>query len=219
MIVCNIQRLLQEISPNVTLVAVSKFQPVPLILEAYNSGLLVFGESRSREMLQKIPLLPQDIQWHFIGHLQTNKVKDVVGRAAVIQSVDSVRLLNAIQKQASQTGIVQDVLLQVHIAVEKTKNGFLPSELPQAFTLSLPNTRICGLMGMATLTEDKDQVRSEFRMLRQLFETLRSGPFAGNEAFCHCSMGMSGDYPIALEEGSTMVRIGSAIFPSRPQKP
>ena len=218
MIACNIKLLLRKIPRNVTLVAVSKFQPAPMILEAYNTGLLVFGESRSREMLQKIPLLPQDIQWHFIGHLQTNKVKEVVGRAAMIQSVDSVRLLNAIQQEASRTGVVQDVLLQVRIAQEETKYGFMPSELPQACLLPLPNTRICGLMGMATLTEDKEQVRNEFRMLRRLFETLRSGPDVDSSAFCHCSMGMSGDYQIAVEEGSTMVRIGSAIFPPRPQK-
>ena len=219
MIACNIKHLLQEIPQNVTLVAVSKFQPVSLILEAYSAGLVVFGESRSQEMIRKIPLLPQDIQWHFIGHLQTNKVKEVVGRAAMIQSADSVRLLHAIQREASRKGIIQNVLLQVRIAREETKYGFMPSELPGVCSLHLANTRICGLMGMATLTEDKEQVRNEFRMLRRLFETLRSGPDVDSSAFCHCSMGMSGDYQIAVEEGSTMVRIGSAIFPPRPQKP
>ncbi len=219
MIARNLHRLYQHIPKSVTLVAVSKFQPVPFILEAYGSGQRCFGESRSGEMLQKIPLLPQDIQWHFVGHLQTNKVKEVVGKASLIQSVDSVRLLNAIQQQAHQLGIVQDVLLQVHIAVEETKHGFLPSELQQVCSLSLPAVRIRGLMGMATYTDDNDRIRSEFKTLRQLFDTLRSGPFAGKDDFTHCSMGMSGDYQIALEEGSTMVRIGSAIFPSRPQRP
>lgn len=219
MIAGNLKRLRERIPGEVSLVAVSKLQPISLILEAYNAGQHIFGENRSREMLQKIPLLPDDIQWHFIGHLQTNKVKEVVGNAVLIQSVDRIRLLNAIQVYARQLGIIQDILLQVHIAREDTKHGFSLAELSAVFRLSLPNVRICGLMGMATFTDDKELVRNEFRMLRSLFDTFKAGPFAGNQAFVHCSMGMTGDFDIALEEGSTMVRVGSAIFPPRPQKP
>ena len=218
MIARNLQHVREHIPENVSLLAVSKFQPSELILEAYRAGQRMFGENRSRELLEKIPLLPEDIQWHFIGHLQTNKVKEVVGRVVLIQSVDSIKLLNAIQKQAQKTGIVQDVLLQIHIALEETKQGFLPDELKQVHRLILPNVKICGLMGMATYTEDKEKVRNEFRQLRQLFNTLKAGPFLENPSFVHCSMGMTEDYPIALEEGSTMVRIGSAIFPPRPKK-
>ncbi|MDD3697868.1 MAG: YggS family pyridoxal phosphate-dependent enzyme [Bacteroidales bacterium] len=219
MIPDNVKRLRKEIPGHVSLVAVSKFQPVSLILQAYNAGQRIFGENRSREMTEKIPLLPNDIQWHFIGHLQTNKVREVVGKAVLIQSVDRIRLLNAIQSQAQQLGIIQDVLLQIHIAREDTKHGFLPGELPAVYELSVPNVRICGVMGMATFTDNTEWVRREFRLLRNLFDTMRNGPYAGDQSFVHCSMGMTGDYHIALEEGSTMVRIGSAIFPPRPQKP
>ncbi|MFA5443805.1 MAG: YggS family pyridoxal phosphate-dependent enzyme [Bacteroidales bacterium] len=218
MIARNLHDLREIIPENVSLLAVSKFQPPGLILEAYRAGQRLFGESRSPELLEKIPLLPKDIQWHFIGHLQTNKVKDVVGRVVLIQSVDSLRLLNAIQKQAQMSGIVQDVLLQIYIAGEKTKQGFLPEEMSDINPSKLPNVNICGLMGMATFTQDKEKVRSEFRHLRKLFDTLQTGPYSLNPSFVHCSMGMTGDFPIALEEKSTMVRIGSAIFPPRPQK-
>ncbi len=215
----HLEQLYARIPQHVSLVAVSKFQPVSLIREAYTAGQRVFGENRSREMSEKIPLLPRDVQWHFIGHLQTNKVREVVGKAVLIQSADRVSVLKAIQLQAQRLGIVQDVLLQVYIAGEDTKQGFLPEELTSVAGLSLPNVRVCGVMGMATFTEDLQRVRKEFRGLRELFETLKKGPYAGSEAFRHCSMGMSGDYHIALEEGSTMVRIGSAIFPPRPQRP
>ena len=218
MISDRIQQLRKKIPANVSLLAVSKYQPPELILEAYRAGQRLFGENRSRELLEKIPLLPDDIQWHFIGHLQTNKVKDIVGRVVLIQSVDSVKLLNAIQKQAHKSGVVQDVLLQVYIAGEETKQGFLPEEIREINPLNLPNVNISGLMGMATFTDDKEKVRSEFRHMRNLFDTLKTGPYSTNPSFIHCSMGMTGDFPIALEEGSTMVRIGSAIFPPRPQK-
>lgn len=218
MIARNLKHLREIIPENVSLLAVSKFQPPGLIMEAYRAGQRLFGESRSPELLEKIPLLPKDIQWHFIGHLQTNKVKDVVGRVALIQSVDSLRLLNAIQRQAQKSGIVQDVLLQIYIAGEETKQGFLPEEADGINPLNLPNVNICGLMGMATFTDDKEKVRTEFRQLKKLFDDLKADSYSSNPSFIHCSMGMTGDFSIALEEGSTMVRIGSAIFPPRPQK-
>ncbi len=218
MIADHIQQLRKIIPANVSLLAVSKFHPPELIMEAYRAGQRLFGENRSRELLEKIQLLPNDIQWHFIGHLQTNKVKDIVGRVVLIQSVDSVKLLNSIQKQAQKSGIVQDVLLQIYIAREETKQGFLPEEIRDINPSNLPNVNICGLMGMATFTEDKEKVRSEFRQLRKLFDTLKEDTYSAYPYFIHCSMGMTGDFPIALEEGSTMVRIGSAIFPPRPQK-
>jgi PLP dependent protein len=218
MIADRIRQLRKKIPENVTLLAVSKFQPPELILEAYRAGQRLFGENRSRELLEKIPLLPNDIQWHFIGHLQTNKVKDIVGRVVLIQSVDSIRLLKAIQDQAQKNEVIQNVLLQIYIADEETKQGLLPLETNSINPSDLPNVNICGLMGMATFTEDKEKVRNEFRQLRKLFDTLKAGPYASNPSFVHCSMGMTGDFPIALEEGSTMVRIGSAIFPPRPQK-
>ncbi|MFA5302118.1 MAG: YggS family pyridoxal phosphate-dependent enzyme [Bacteroidales bacterium] len=218
MIADRIRELRNKIPENVSLLAVSKFQPPELILEAYRAGQRLFGENRSGELLKKIPLLPNDIQWHFIGHLQTNKVKDIVGRVVLIQSVDSIRLLNAIQKQAKKSGVIQNVLLQIYIADEETKQGFLPQEISEINPLNLPNVNICGLMGMATFTQDKEKVRNEFRQLRKLFDTLQVGHYSSNPSFVHCSMGMTGDFSIALEEGSTMVRIGSAIFPPRPQK-
>ncbi|HPX79500.1 MAG: YggS family pyridoxal phosphate-dependent enzyme [Bacteroidales bacterium] len=221
----NIKRLRLSLPREVTLVAVSKFQTVSLVREAYEAGQHIFGENRSQELLEKIPVLPHDIQWHFIGHLQTNKVKDVVGKAVLIQSVDRTRLLRAIDLQAEKLGIVQDVLLQVHIASEDTKHGYSPKEVLEIQKEAWTHVRVCGLMGMASFTEDKSLVRSEFQTLRTLFDTLKTGPFADEPAFVHCSMGMTQDYTVALEEGSTMVRIGSAIFPPRlttlsfPEKP
>ncbi|MFY9116652.1 MAG: YggS family pyridoxal phosphate-dependent enzyme [Bacteroidales bacterium] len=219
MIEANIKRLHARLPSHVVLVAVSKFQSAALIRRAYDAGQRVFGENRSRELLEKIPLLPKDIQWHFIGHLQTNKVKEVVGHVSLIQSVDRDRLLHAIQVQAEKLGIVQDVLLQVHIAQEETKHGYLPEEVLQVYKDRWPHVRICGLMGMATFTDNREVIGKEFRQLRQLFDTLKQNRFANDPSFAHCSMGMTDDYEIALEEGSTMLRIGSAIFPPRPTVP
>ncbi len=215
----HVKHLHDLLPPDVVLVAVSKFQSTDLIQRAYNAGQRVFGENRSREMAEKIPLLPKDIEWHFIGRLQTNKVKEVVGYAKLIQSVDRDRLLRAIQTQAERLGVVQDVLLQVHIAQEETKQGYLPEEVLQVDKDMYPNVTLCGVMGMATFTDDKQVVAREFRQLRQLFDTLKQGRFADNPAFVHCSMGMTGDYETALEQGSTMLRIGSAIFPPRATGP
>ncbi len=217
MIAQRLRQIIDEIPQQVTLVAVSKFQPVALLNEAYFAGQRDFGENRPQEMMQKKPLMPPDIRWHFIGHLQTNKVRFVVGNAVLIHSVDSLSLLAAIQKQAEKLGIIQDVLLQVHIALEETKQGLDPCDLA-SLPAFLPNVRICGLMGMATLTPDTERVRMEFRSLRTLFEQLKRDRYEEMECFAHCSMGMSSDYHLAIEEGSTMVRIGSAIFPPRPGK-
>lgn len=217
MIAQRLRQIHEEIPPQVTLIAVSKFQPVAFLKEAYLAGQRDFGENRPQEMVQKMPLMPPDVRWHFIGHLQTNKVRFVVGNAVLIHSVDSLSLLTAIQNQAEKLGIIQDVLLQVHIALEDTKQGFEPVNLALVPAF-LPNVRICGLMGMATLTSQTERVRTEFRSLRILFEQLKRGRYEGKEHFAHCSMGMSSDYRLAIEEGSTMVRIGSAIFPPRPGK-
>lgn len=215
-------RVLQnELPSEVTLVAVSKFQPIEMVREAYGAGQRIFGENRPQELEQKRALMPQDVVWHFIGHLQTNKIKNVVGKAALIQSVDRIHLLEAVNAYAATLQHIQPILLQVHIATEETKQGFSPDELMELVNRdvasSYPNVQVCGLMGMASFTDKEAQLRQEFRLLRTLFDTLR-GTFFERESFTHCSMGMSLDYGIALEEGSTMVRLGTAIFPPRPRK-
>lgn len=201
-----------SIPPHVTLVAVSKTKPVSAIEEVYAEGIREFGENRVQELVEKNAVLPSDINWHAIGHLQTNKVKQVVGLASLIHAVDSTRLFDAIEKQASKTGCVQDVLLQVHIAEESSKFGFDAAELEELLgsdRFNSSSVRVRGLMGMATFTDDTEQVRREFKGLKELFDKYAGG------SFDTLSMGMSGDYKIAIEEGSTMVRIGSAIFGSR----
>lgn len=208
-------RIGQTIPAGVTLVAVSKFHPVDALLEAYDCGQRVFGESRVQELMTKQPALPADIEWHFIGTLQTNKVKYIAPFIHVIQSIDSLKLLAAVDKEAKKCGRRIRVLIEVHIAEEPSKHGFTPDECRELFardTLNAyPHIRVVGLMGMATFTDDETQVRREFRKLRSLFEELRSLPSAG-EDFKELSMGMSDDYPLALEEGSTMVRVGTKIF-------
>ncbi len=198
--------------------AVSKFQPVEYLLRAYRAGQRCFGENRPQEMALKIPQMGSDVQWHFIGHLQTNKVKQVVGAACLIHSIDSEHLLRAVSARAAELGITQDVLLQMHIAAEQTKQGFSAEELYAVAAQQWPNIRLCGLMGMATFTDDTVRVSREFRSLRCFFDKLKTQLFSDRDYFACCSMGMSGDYRIAVEEGSTMVRIGSAIFPPRPQR-
>ena len=193
---------------HVTLVCVSKFQPVEAIREAYEAGERHFGESRVQELKQKVAQLPADIHWHFIGHLQTNKVRDLLKlRPYLIQSVDSERLLQAINDEASKMGIVQDLLLEVHVAREETKTGLSPEELStlksQIANHTYPNIRVRGLMAMATNTEDETEIRRCFQAAARLAE---------GEVL---SMGMSDDYPIAIECGSTMIRIGSTIFGER----
>jgi len=200
------------------LIAVSKTQPVEKILEAYHSGQRLFGENKVQELLAKRELLPPDIEWHLIGHLQTNKVKGVVPFVAMIHAVDSEKLADEINKQAMKAGRIVPCLLQVHIASEETKFGFDRDELLQFIRQprlsDYTHISFRGLMGMATLTEDKEQQRREFRSLRLLFEEVRAAhsPALG---MTELSMGMSSDYTTALEEGSTMVRIGTSIFGER----
>lgn len=215
----NIQEIRKNIPANVSLVCVSKFHPENAILEAYNCGERIFGESRVQELQAKQTKLPADIQWHFIGHLQSNKIKLILPTVSLIHGVDSFNLLKEINSRALKAGRVVSCLLQVHIAREETKFGFSMEEIRQMLSGnefgSLENVQINGLMGMATLTDDKEQIRAEFRTLRQLYDELKREYFQNNENFCELSMGMSDDYQIAIDEGSTMVRIGSSIFGMR----
>ena len=215
----NIGLLKQQIPASVKLVAVSKTKTVSEILEAYNTGQRVFGENRVQELLSKKDLLPSDIEWHLIGHLQSNKVKHIVGFISMIQSVDTFRLLEIINREAEQAGRVVDCLLQLHIAEEETKFGFSMKELHGG--LQSPDfksndfVRICGVMGMATYTENTGQIRHEFRYLLNCFKELKETYFSDKSYFNEISMGMSGDFNIALEEGTTILRIGSLIFGGR----
>ena len=207
-----IQQLKQELPSTVQLVAVSKFKPVEAILEAYGAGQRAFGENRPQELAAKAPVLPADIAWHFIGHLQTNKIKLVIPYATLIHSVDSERLLAEIDKAARSAGKVMDCLLEIHIAEETTKQGFTPDEALALAARSgdYPNVRLRGVMGMATFTDDTDRIRREFRTLKTLSGQLAFLPYAD----C-ISMGMSEDWRIAVEEGTTLVRIGTSIFGKR----
>ncbi len=212
--------LVAELSKRcVTLVAVSKTHPAEKILDVYQQGQRHFGENRPQEMLEKHTTLPGDIHWHFIGHLQTNKVRQIAPIVHLIHSIDSLKLLQVVNKEAARANRVLDCLLQFHIAKEETKFGFSAADarimLAGKDFQDLQHVRICGVMGMATYTEDTELVRSEFRDLRQIFESLQRDFFAASPYFRECSMGMSGDWRIAVEEGSTMVRIGSLLFGAR----
>lgn len=215
----NIARIRETIPEHVTLVCVSKFHPIPLLQQAYDAGERDFGESRVQELVDKHKQLPEDIRWHFIGHLQTNKVKQIVPFVSLIHGVDSLRLLEEINKEALRAGRVVPVLLEVHVAEEETKSGFSVQEIADMqavidlnhaspFLREYPGVNICGLMGMASNTDDEKKIRGEFEMLRILAHNLF--PHGGV-----LSMGMSGDYKLAIEEGSNMVRIGSSIFGER----
>lgn len=213
-----IHRLHSELPQGVQLVAVSKFHPVSAIHAAYEAGQRIFGESRTVELLDKIPQLPADIRWHFIGHLQTNKAKTIIGKVDLIESVDSQRLLDLIDRLSDEARVVTRVLMQVHVAAEETKFGWTPDELLEYFRErrfeNLRATHLCGIMGMATNTDDVDRIRADFRRIALLHkEILEIAPDL--RGFDNISMGMSDDYRIAIEEGSTMVRIGSDIFGSR----
>jgi len=216
----NIDRIKAEIGTDVTLVAVSKVHPVGHIIKAYQAGHLDYGENKVQEMCEKAEVMPKDIRWHLIGHLQRNKVKYIVDFVHLIHSVDSLKLLKEIEKRAAKADRVIDCLLQVHIAEEDTKFGFDENEvgdlLADPVLKEMTHIRIKGLMGMATFTEDQDQVRREFRSLKDRFERLKE-KFPINERWQPeiLSMGMSGDYQMAIEEGSNMVRIGSSIFGAR----
>ena len=198
------------------LIAVSKNHSTAEILELYKDGQRAFGENRVQELVGKYEDLPKDIEWHAIGHLQTNKVKYIAPFISMIHSIDSLRLLVEVDKEARKNNRVIDCLLQFHIADEESKFGFELSEVSNILTkdiyLGMENIRIVGVMGMATFTEDDEQIRSEFSYLKDIFDTLKSRFFSQKPEFKEISMGMSGDYRIAVEEGSTMVRIGSLLF-------
>ncbi|MEI7676957.1 MAG: YggS family pyridoxal phosphate-dependent enzyme [Bacteroidales bacterium] len=218
-ITTNLQLVRQNIPSGVRLVAVSKFHQNESIEEAYDLGQRIFGESRVQELTAKNEQLPNDIEWHFIGHLQTNKIKYITPFVSMIHAVDSERLLSEINQSAQKSNRVISCLLQIHIAQEDTKYGFSIDECTEFVTSgrwkNLENIEIAGLMGMATLTDNTEQVRNEFRSLRNLFLELKSTTFQENNYFCELSMGMSDDYRLAIEEGSTLVRIGSTIFGTR----
>lgn len=215
----NIELVRKHIPNHVDLVCVSKFHPDEAILDAYNAGERIFGESKVQELSGKYERLPKDIAWHFIGHLQTNKVKYIVDFVQLIHGVDSFKLLSEINKNAEKAGKTINCLLQVYIAQEETKFGFSESELMEVLNSesfkSLKNIRICGLMGMATFTSNKDQIRNEFGQLKKTFDKIKLSFFAADDFFKTISMGMSDDFQIAIEQGSTMVRIGSIIFGNR----
>ncbi|MEE1021932.1 MAG: YggS family pyridoxal phosphate-dependent enzyme [Muribaculaceae bacterium] len=202
----------------VELVAVSKFHPAEAIMEAYDAGQRLFGESRVQELLAKLPLLPADIRWHFIGHLQTNKVKQVIGRVALIESVDTEKLLLHIDKESRKAGITTGVLMQVHVAMEETKFGFFREEILDFFRdrrfETLTNTHIYGIMGMASNTDDEARVASDFGEIASIFREIKE-LCPDLRGFDTLSMGMSGDWPLAVEKGSTLVRVGTAIFGQR----
>ena len=219
-----IQEVRRELPEGVTLCAVSKYHPIEAVKEAYEAGQRIFGESREQELRLKWEALPKDIEWHFIGHLQTNKVKYIAPFVSLIQSVDSERLLDEIQKQAAKNSRVIDVLLEVHIAKEESKSGFNPDELTDLLASvnigqRWPNVNLKGIMAMATFTDDENQIRNEFRRLMTCYRQLLDGPLAQQgitaEQFAIRSFGMSEDYKIAVAEGSNMVRIGSHIFGGR----
>lgn len=213
----NIKYFKEELPSTIKLVAVSKFKPDNLILEAYNAGQRDFGENRPQELSAKMERLPSDIRWHFIGRLQSNKIKMIIDKVYLIHSVDSFKLISEISKEATKRGLEPSILIQQHISDEDSKQGFSDSEMDEAIELALGfgNIKLRGVMGMASLTDDSDKVRDEFRRLKSSFERLKSKYFLDDAEFCEISMGMSGDYRIAAEEGSTIVRIGTSIFGER----
>ena len=214
-----IKEIRNELPEGVRLVAVSKFHPNEAIEEAYRAGQRIFGESKVQEMTAKYESLPKDIEWHFIGHLHTNKVKYIVPYVALIHGIDSYKLLAEVDKQAAKAGRRVNCLLQLHIAREETKFGFSFDECRQMLAegqwRQLQHIRLCGLMGMATNTDNVEQIKEEFRSLSDFFREVKSTWFADDDAFCELSMGMSHDYHEAIAEGSTLVRVGSKIFGER----
>jgi PLP dependent protein len=215
----NLEKIRTLIPDNVTLVAVSKTKPIETLMEAYNAGQRVFGENKAQELIAKQPELPADVKWHFIGHLQTNKVKFLVPFVEMIESVDSLKLLKEIEKQAKKVERKVNCLLQFHIAEESTKFGL---DLKEARDIlesdqfkKMQYIQICGVMGMATFTDDEALVQREFAHLKKIFDTLKSDYFSDHPQFKEISMGMSGDFLLAIAGGSTMVRIGSSIFGER----
>ena len=215
----NLEAIQKQLPPQVQLIAVSKTKPVEQLHEAYLAGQREFGENKVQEMVDKHDLLPKDIHWHLIGHLQTNKVKFIAPFVSLIHAVDSLKLLSEIDKQAKKNERVIDCLLQFHVAEEDTKFGLSIDEATELLSSEsyrmMENIRIVGIMGMATFTEDNNQIRREFKHLQTIFHDLKNTFFNTSNHFKEISMGMSGDYLLAIEEGSTMVRVGSAIFGTR----
>ncbi len=218
MVAQNLSAVLHTLPEGVQLVAVSKFHPVEALQQAYDAGQRLFGESRVQELNEKRRHLPADIRWHFIGHLQANKVRQLIGNVDMIESVDSDRLLRLIDKESAAAGVVTRVLLQVHVAAEETKFGFLPDELSEWFRsggyTTLKATHICGLMAMASNTDDDERVRADFHAVAGLMARIKAEN-PDLRGFDILSMGMSHDYPLAIAEGATHVRVGSAIFGER----
>ena len=215
----NLQQVLSELPDGVRLVAVSKFHPNEAIEEAYRTGQRIFGESKVQEMTTKYESLPKDIEWHFIGHLQTNKIKYMVPYVAMIHGIDSYKLLTEVNKQAAKVNRVIKCLIQLHIAQEETKFGFSAEECREMLAAGewkhLDNVQICGLMGMATNTDNTEQIKAEFRSLNNFFQEAKATWFSNAEWFRELSMGMSHDYHEAIAAGSTLVRVGSKIFGER----
>jgi len=215
----NLERTKQELPSTVRLVAVSKFHPEKVLREAYDAGQRIFGENKVQELVLKEGVLPKDIKWHFIGHLQTNKVKNIVPFIEMIESVDSLKLLQEINNQARKVGRTIKCLLEIHIADEDSKFGFsfdsCREMLKNQSIADLSNVSIHGIMGMASNTEDQTQVSNEFESLRLFFNELKETFFKGDDLFCELSMGMSHDYLLAIKHGSTLVRIGTSIFGDR----
>lgn len=215
----NLKKIEQEIPNNVKIIAVSKTHPKEMIQEVYDFGHRIFGENKAQEMMEKYEALPKDIQWHMIGHLQTNKVKYIAPFVSMIHSVDSLKLLKEINKEAIKNNRMIDCLLQIDIANEETKFGMLEKEAMELLSsedfAQLNNIRICGVMGIGSITEDINQTRQEFKNLKATFLTLKEKFFKNEDYFTEISMGMSSDYDIAIDEGSTIVRIGSLIFGQR----
>jgi len=215
----NLQNLKERIPPAVKLIAVSKNQPINVIRELYEAGHRVFGENKVQELLEKKYALPEDIEWHFIGHLQRNKVKHIIPFVSMIQSIDSFRLLEQVNKEAQKISRIVPCLLQFHIATEETKYGFTWNEAIEILESPEYATwkwiRLCGVMGMATFTNETTVVEAEFRYLKSIFTRIKESYFVQDPGFHEVSMGMSGDYQLAIQQGSTLIRIGTIIFGER----
>ena len=218
-IATNIKSVLSELPSNTRLVAISKTKTVDEIMEAYNAGQRIFGENKVQELVPKYEQLPKDIEWHLVGHLQTNKVKYIANFVHLIHSVDSLSLIMEIEKQGIKLNRTINCLLQVYIAKEETKFGFNEQELLELIATpsfkAFQHVKVIGLMGMASFTDNEEQIRSEFRHLANIFQKLKASTFRNDNGFKEISMGMSSDYKIAVEEGSTLVRVGSKIFGDR----
>ena len=218
-IASKIEEIKNSIPKNVKLIAVSKTKPAEAIMEAYNSGYRIFGENKPQELKEKYNALPKDIEWHMIGHLQTNKVKYIAPFVHLIHAVESIKLLTTINKEAEKNNRIIDLLLQIYIAKEESKFGLSKEELVNLLESeefkNCKNIRVVGLMGMATFTNDSTIVKNEFKNLKQTFELIKEKYFAKQDSFKEISMGMSDDYKLAIEEGSTIIRVGSSIFGSR----